>query len=255
MLTLLLSAALAAEPTDAVVVAASSGDRLTLDTGDRLVLRGVSAPAPADPYGVEARSATRNLVIDQVVFLSHRPAGRADDGALIASVRVDGVDLAAHLLEQGYAWLDLRAPDTLDLSMLTTAQSAARAASRGVWSSERFAGDLHIAEFVANAPGDDRENVNGEILRLCNISARPVDLSDFTLRNLSGRIWTLPPVTVPVGHSVTIHAGKGINQTDASEPLLVYLSSEKPVWNNTEEQVTITDRSGTVVDAVSVKRR
>lgn len=252
---LLLCNALAAEPTDAVAAAARSGDRITLETGERLVLRGVSSPSPGADYGVEARSATRSLVLNEALFLSHRPAGRTEDGAMVASVRVDGIDLAMHLLEQGYAWLDLRTPDPLDLSRLVAAQDAARASGRGVWSSERFARDLHIAEFVANAPGDDRDNINGETLRLCNISPRPVDLSDFTLRNLNGQIWTLPSVTVPIGHSVTIHAGQGVDQLDPSQPLLVYLGSERPVWNNTEEQVTVTSRAGAVIDAVSSSRR
>ena len=254
MLTLLLSVVSAAEPTTATVTRVIDGDALILDSGDRIQLRGVIAPLTTADYGIEAREVTRALVLDQEVYLSYRPTARDADGNLVAGVRTMGSDLAMSLLQQGYAHLYILPPDNLDLTMLLTAQNAARAASRGLWSTERFAGDLHITEFMATAEGDDRENVNGEYLRICNTAARSVDLHGYTLRDLSSNIWTLPSLVLPVGHTVLVHSGTGINQTNPAEQLVIYLNSDRPIWNNSEDQATLTDRGGHVVDAVKQHR-
>lgn len=254
LMLLLIAAALAAEMTSDTVVAVIDGDVMSLESGERVQLRGVRAPTAKEDYGIEARELTRSLVSGQEVVLAVRDDSRDEHGSLVASVRSLDGDLAVSLVERGYAWIDVASSDDLDLTMLRTAQRAARGARRGVWGTERFVGALHITDFVANADGDDRENINGELVRICNISEQDTNLQGYTLRDLSGNIWTLPSVVVPVGRSVEVRSGTGADQLSPRQPLRIYLGSARPIWNNTEDQATLTDRSGKVVDAVKQQR-
>lgn len=249
-----LSAALAAETATETVAAVLDGDVMNMTSGERVQLRGVRAPTAKEDYGIEARETARTLVNGQEVVLSVRGVPRDEHGSLVASVRSLEGDLAVSLVERGYAWIHVVPPDDLDLTMLRTAQAAARSARRGVWGTERFARALHITDFVANAAGDDRENINGEYLRVCNISDQDTNLRGYTLRDRNGNMWTLPAVVVPVGHTIVIHSGSGTDQLNPRQPLVIYLGSDRPIWNNTEDQATLTDRSGKVVDAVKQQR-
>jgi endonuclease YncB( thermonuclease family) len=238
-------------PETAEVVNVYDGDTFTLSTDDRVRLRWVNAPEmrPAEPYAVESREAVSALVLGKQVKLVVGAVPRDAYGRVLAGVVVDGKDLSTELLERGLAHLFVIPPDDTDLSGMVAAQERARGAKRGIWSTPTFQGVLHITSFHANADGDDRENLNGEYLRVCNVSAAPVDLAGFKLTDISGSSWELPSMVVPPGNTVKIMSGRGHNQPDASRQLEVYLQSATPVWNNTRDRATLYDRFGKVVDA------
>ena len=261
MFTIILATLLSAQPAQAAdpepapakgrVVQIYDGDTLTLESGDRIRLRWVNTPElrPKEDYGVEAREAAKALVLGKEVDLIFGQIKRDGYGRLIAGVELDGVDLSTHLLELGLAHLFIIPPDSADHTQRKAAQTKARAASRGIWSTERYEGVLHITSFHANADGDDRVNVNGEYLRVCNVSDRPVDLDGFRISEQSGGSWTLPPLLVPPGHTFKIHSGKGRNQGDSSDQLAVFLGSDTPIWNNTRDRATLYDRHGRMIDS------
>ena len=92
-----LGAALAAPaPERAYVVDVYDGDTLTLNTGDKVRLRGVNTPElrPAEDYGVEAREAAKDLVLQREVILTYGSIQRDGYDRLLASVTtVDGPQL------------------------------------------------------------------------------------------------------------------------------------------------------------------
>ena len=233
------------------IVSVYDGDTMTLESGDRIRLRWVNTPElrPQEDYGIEAREAAKALVIGKTAKLIFGPVKRDGYGRLIAGVEIDGQDLSTLLLEQGLGHLFLIPPDDADHTKRREAQTRARAAGRGIWSTERYKGLLHITSFHANAPGDDRSNVNGEYLRICNVSDRPVDLDGFRITEQSGQSWILSPLLVPPGHTFKLHSGKGVNQSDSSSQLSVYLGSDTPIWNNTRDRATLYDRHGRVIDS------
>lgn len=237
-------------PTEATVVSVYDGDTLTLDTRDKVRLRWVNTPElkPPEEYGSEARDLTAALVVQKRVSLL-TSGGRDGYGRLLSGVMVEGKNLSVALLEAGLGHLFIIPPDDTDLSAFRSAQSRARAARRGIWSTIRYAGVLHITSFHANADGDDRENVNGEYLRICNISDQPLDLAGFRIADVSGRNWEIPAAILPVGHTVKLHSGVGPQQTDAGSQIELYLGSRDPIWNNGADRATIYDRYGRVVDA------
>jgi len=238
-------------PTTGRIVSAYDGDTMTLESGEKIRLRWVNTPElrPKEDYGIEAREAAKALVIGKTATLVLGPVERDGYGRLIAGVEVDGVDLSTLLLEQGLGHLFLIPPDDTDHTARRQAQTRARTAGRGIWSTDRYKGLLHITSFHANAPGDDRSNVNGEYLRICNVSDRPVDLDGFRVTEQSGRSWMLPPILIPPGHTFKLHSGTGEHQTDSSKQLAVYLGSDTPIWNNTRDRVTLYDRHGRVIDS------
>ena len=247
----LATMALASDPDTARVVSVYDGDTLTLNTGDKVRLRWVNTPElrPMEPYGIEAREAAIDLVLGKEVELIYGPTKRDGYGRLLAGIRVDGVDLSESLIEQGLGHLFIIPPDDIDLTVLTTAQNHARASTRGIWTTDRYSGELHITSFHANAPGDDRMNVNGEYLRICNVSSQPIDITGYSIKNLSGRKMELPAMIIPVGHTFELHSGIGVNQLDPAQQLEVYLGSTQPIWNNTRDRATLFDRYDQAVDS------
>jgi endonuclease YncB( thermonuclease family) len=237
-------------PASAIVTAVYDGDTVTLDTGDKVRLRWVNTPElrPAEDYGIEARTAARLLLEGKRVSLIYGATTRDGYGRLIAGIRTAESDLSIHLLEQGLGHVFIIPPDDTDPAPLLEAQERARQARRGIWSTERYAGDLHITSFHANAPGDDRENVNGEYLRVCNVSSADVDLNGYRISDITGTSWTFPSLVVPAGHTVQVHSGMGEHQTDPGAQLAVFLGSEAPVWNNNRDRATIYNRHGQIVD-------
>lgn len=245
------SAADSPAPAKAAVVSVYDGDTLTLETGDKVRLKWVNTPElkPAEAYGTDAREATKELCLGKEAQLAYGEVQRDGYGRLIAAVTCDGSDLSTHLLELGMGHVFIIPPDDHDPEPLLQAQAAARSANRGIWSTERYQGELHITSFHANAAGDDRENVNGEYLRVANVSQEPIELAGYRLTDLSGRSWTLPSLILPAGHTVKIHSGQGDNQGSPDEQLAIFLGSDQPVWNNKRDRATLYDRHGRVVDS------
>ncbi len=253
LLLLALGTALAGPPSTASVVSVYDGDTFTLDTGDKVRLQWVNTPElrPAEPYGIEARDAAEAFLGDTPISLTYGAVQRDSYGRLLAAPRVGETWLAEHLLEQGLAHLFLIPPveANVDVEALLAAQEKARKANRGIWSTDRYQGALHITSFHANASGDDRENINGEYLRICNVTSRPVNLDGFKIADASGNSWTLPSLIVPPGHTFKLHSGVGDHQTDPKSQLAVYLGNLSPIWNNKYDRAVLYDRYGRVLDA------
>lgn len=258
MLGLLLIAAssLATEhgpiPEHATVVSVYDGDTFTLDTGDKIRLRWVNTPElkPAEDFGVDAREAAKAFVLNKkVTLIVDGDDARDGYGRILAGLRTDQGDLSTHLAERGLAHVFVIPPDATDLTALHEAQARAKAANLGIWTTDRYAGDLHITSFHANGRGDDSKFVNGEYLRVCNVGAAPVNLSAFTMTDDDGNRFELPDVQLPVGHTVKIFSGKGAHQGDPERQIEVYLQSDRPIWDNDGDEVTLYDAAGNVVDS------
>ena len=245
------SAPVKSGPATATVTSVYDGDTFTLDTGDRVRLRWVNTPEmkPNEDYGSEARDFAASLLQGKQVELLYGKTLRDGYGRLIAGVTVDGKNLSIELLKQGLAHMFVIPPDATDLAPFIAAQEAARAARRGVWSTSRYQGSLHITSFHANADGDDRENVNGEYLRVCNVSADAIDLSGYYITDISGNKFQFPQLVVPAGFTFKLHSGKGANAVDTQAQIAVHLQSADPIWNNKLDRASIYDRYGRVVDS------
>jgi micrococcal nuclease len=239
-------------PTESTVASVHDGDTVTLATGDKIRLRWVNTPEihPLEQYGPEARAATEAFVLHRSVrLLVDHDKERDGYGRILAGIQTDEGNLSLHLLELGLGHLFLIPPDDTDLAPFFAAEAKAKAVKRGIWSSERYQGALHITSFHANGPGDDRADVNGEYLRVCNITLEPLDTNGFRIGQASGKSFPIPAVVVPPGATFELHSGVGENQTSPSLQIALFLGQADPIWNNDGDRATIYDRFGKVVDA------
>jgi endonuclease YncB( thermonuclease family) len=238
-------------PSEAIVVAVYDGDTFTLNSGEKVRLRGVNTPElrPAEAYGIEARDSVAQILLNQKVKLSYGTITKDGYGRLIASVKVKETDIGLHLLENGLGHVFIIPPDAMDTTLMQTAQSHARGKGKGIWSTERYKSSLHITSFHANAPGDDSDFINGEYLRVCNVSKDPVDLAGYVIQDISGQKYPFPAMIIPSGHTVKVHSGRGWHKKDPLKQLEIYLGSNRPIWNNTRDRASIYDRYGQLVDS------
>ena len=233
------------------IIAVYDGDTFTLDTGDKIRLRGANTPElkPKEAFGIEARDAVADLLINQEVELKYGSVQRDGYGRLIAAVEVNGTDTATFLLENGLAHAFFIPPEELDTEALLAAQEKAQKAKKGLWSIQRYQSNLHMTSFHANAKGDDRENVNGEYIRVTNIAQEPINLDTYYITDIKGRKYPFADLLIPAGHTVKIISGQGTNQIDPSRQLELYLGSRTPIWNNEHDRATIYSNDGTVQDS------
>lgn len=240
-------AATPAVPKTATVTNVYDGDTFTLTTGDRIRLKWVNTPErkPPEPFAMEARDLTEAFVSGkEITLITEGPNPRDGYGRILAGVRTDEGDLSEALLRAGYAHLFVIPPDSSDLSRLIAAQEEAKAAHRGIWTDEMFQGTFHITSFHANAPGDDNVNVNGEYMRICNLTGAPADIDGWRLIDIEGNTHRLPAVVVPPGQTVKVESGKGPTGVQADGQIEIHLNSDTPLWNNELERIELYDPQG-----------
>ena len=249
-LLLLITFLWAAPPKTGIVVAVYDGDTFTLDTGDKIRLRGVNTPElrPKEAFGIEARDAAADFLLQQKVKLHYGKVKKDGYDRVIASVETSKGDVGVHLLTLGLGHIFLIPPESVDLPTMLAAQQSAQEKKKGLWSNPRYSTRLHITSFHANGKGKDSAFVNGEYLRVCNISSNEVSTKGFRIRNLSGKEFELPDINIPIGHTVKIFSGYGRHQKNPKKQLEIYLGSRTPVWNNTHDYVRIMNERGQIED-------
>ncbi|WP_273837503.1 lamin tail domain-containing protein [Halococcus sp. PRR34] len=104
-------------------------------------------------------------------------------------------------------------------------------------------GALSLAEIHANAAGDEYENLNDEYLVFTNPGNDTLDLTGSVVHDEAGHEYAFPEgVTLSPGEAVTLHTGSG-SDDDAG----LYWGASAPVWNNTGDEVIVTDPSGSAI--------
>lgn len=95
-----------------------------------------------------------------------------------------------------------------------------------------------------NAPGDDRENLNGEWVRLKNHGDGTVLMAGWTMHDqTSDEPYRFPAFLLLPGSSVTVYTGSG-EMNDTS----LYMGRTEPLWSNSGDEAIVRDGSGTIVD-------
>jgi competence protein ComEC len=103
---------------------------------------------------------------------------------------------------------------------------------------------IYISATQFDAPGDDRQNLNNEWVRLTNRGEGLVLLSGWTLSDRTGsHQYIFPAYILMPGSSVTVYSGMGaMNDTS------LFMGLEAPLWGNTNDQATLKDGNGHIID-------
>jgi competence protein ComEC len=106
------------------------------------------------------------------------------------------------------------------------------------------ASSIYISATQFDAPGDDRQNLNGEWVQLTNKGDEPVLISGWTLSDKSqNALYTFPAIFLVPGESVTVFSGTGTINTTA-----VFMGKTEPVWGNSGDRAILKDGRGTLID-------
>jgi hypothetical protein len=113
---------------------------------------------------------------------------------------------------------------------------------------QRLTGPLRITSLEADPPGDDRQNPNGEYVRIVNVIDEVMDPRGFTLTDRHGHRYIFPALSLKPGHSVLLFSGRGRDRTDSKEQIVLYWQSDGPIWNNEGDTATLRAPDGSLVD-------
>ena len=209
-------------------------------------IEGINAPELYTLGDVESCAGDRaRSHFDQLTAQADRlgfQAGEEDRfGRTLGVVDADGVALTYSMVEAGWALALWSAED----DALIEAMRDAASAERGIWGDECGApasDDLEITEAEVNAPGDDRENLNGEWVTVTNTGSETVDLTGWTIRDeTTSNRFLIDDQVLPAGASVRFISGSGSNGGGD-----YYLGEEFPVWSNRGETILLADPAGLI---------
>jgi competence protein ComEC len=106
------------------------------------------------------------------------------------------------------------------------------------------ASSVYISAVRFYAPGDDRQDLNGEWVRLGNRGDGPVLIAGWTLSGRTGlHPYVFPAVVLLPGSSVTVFTGSGTMNDTA-----LYQGATVPVWGNNGDTVILRDGAGDLID-------
>jgi hypothetical protein len=102
-------------------------------------------------------------------------------------------------------------------------------------------------EVVADAPGNDNQNLNGEFVGITNTSGSTLDLSRWTICDAAAHCYTFAgEALLPPGQTLRVYTGAG--QRDS---VSYYMNRRQAVWNNDRDVATLTNPSGNIVASYS----
>ena len=103
---------------------------------------------------------------------------------------------------------------------------------------------VYISSVQFDAPGDDRNNLNGEWVKITNSDSISVVMTGWELSEARDKYaYIFPEFTLSPGATVTIFTGSGTNTTTE-----LYINRDMPIWSNDGDIATLRDASGNVID-------
>ena len=229
------------------------GDTIVLADGRRIRYIGINTPERGEPLWEKARDYNAHKVGGKLVTLEFGQVTEDTYGRTLAYVSVEGEMVNAALLQSGLAHLFVIEPITY-YHYFQRMQEEARTQSLGIWGRDGFRGPLKITRLNANAEGDDRYNLNGEYVRLCNISPATLDLKGFSLSDQQGHHYTFPTGLLRPGYTALLFTGAGQDAVKGVDQLRFFWGSRYPIWNNKVDRASLKDPKGELIDTLSTVR-
>ncbi|WP_148416322.1 lamin tail domain-containing protein [Haloferax sp. KTX1] len=203
--------------------------------------------------GENASAYAKSRLADRTVELRYdeKAGERGYYGRLLAYVVVDGAEFNYDLIVEGHARLYESSFE--ERERYERAERDARERGVGLWScategaaaggADATTDDGLSVSVVADAPGNDNDNLNEEYVTLRNDGDATIDLSGWTVSDAAGATYTFAEGSeLNPGASLTLHTGSG---TDTDED--VYWGRGGAVWNNGGDTVTVRNAAGTEV--------
>ena len=98
-----------------------------------------------------------------------------------------------------------------------------------------------------DAPGDDRQNLNGEWVQISNTGNDTVFIAGWVLSDKGRNTgYIFPAIYLVPGESITIYSGSGMMNNTA-----LFMGKTEPVWGNNGDTAVLKDGRGTVIDTAA----
>ena len=232
----------------ATVASVIDGDTIRLSDGKIVRYLGVNTPERGQPFYEEARRFNEQLVGGKLIRLETRERERDKYGRELAYVFVDEVLVNAQIVAEGWGYVFILDPLPQTDEWLHL-QKNAQDRRKGMWR-DGVQGPLKITTVRANAPGEDQRNPNGEYVRLCNVSDKPVVLQGFTVQDAARHRFVFPEGTLQPGFTTLLVSGAGKNMKRRGQ--LVFYWGAGPIWNNNGDTASVFDPAGKRVDVFRI---
>ncbi|OGP83324.1 MAG: hypothetical protein A2Z08_06730 [Deltaproteobacteria bacterium RBG_16_54_11] len=230
------------------------GDTIVLVDGRHVRYLGINTPEHDEPFWKEARDYNAQKVGGKMVSLEFGDVLEDKYGRILAYVFVGKEMVNAELLQAGLAHLFVLEPIQY-YDSFRRSQEEARAKGLGIWGKNGSPGPLKITSLHADAQGDDRQNLNGEYVRICNIYPRDVDLNGFSLFDGEGHRYIFPKAFLRAGYTALLFTGAGRNMVEGVDQLFFYWGSAYPLWNNKEDKASLRDPQGELIDTFVYRKK
>jgi micrococcal nuclease len=229
------------------------GDTIVLADGRYVRYVGINTPERGEPFWEEARDYNAQKVGGKLVTLEFGQLKEDTYGRTLAYVCTGGEMVNAELLKAGLAHLFVLEPITY-YHHFRRIQEEARTKGLGIWGKGGFRGPLKITRLNANAEGDDRYNLNGEYVRICNVSPATLDLSGFSLSDQEEHHYTFTKGLLKPGYTALLFSGAGKDVVEGVDQLRFFWGSRYPIWNNKGDQVSLWDPQGELIDVFEYRQ-
>jgi len=216
---------------------------------------GINTPESGECFSDEAADALASLVADtDLVLIADRSDIDQYDRALRYVETVEGIDVGAALVANGYAISRRYEPDVARDALYSDLQAGAQRDQVGLWAPDACGnpvveGAVIEVEVNADAPGDDSENLNGEWVRFTSVADKPIDLEDWVVADESAsHRYSFDGFVLEPGRSVVLYTGCGDEgPADDGAEELFWCDGKGAVWNNAGDTVFLRDPNGNLV--------
>jgi micrococcal nuclease len=236
----------------AIVTRIVDGDTVEIEllSGEPEIVRliGINTPESGECFSEAASVALATLLSDQVVTMTMDTTDRDQYGRLLRYLWLDrGVFVNEIMVRGGYAQARDFPPDSFYAAQIAAAQDSARAESIGIWAGDACGpptdDDLRVIEVLADAPGSDNDNLEGEWVDVVNAGPSYVPMVGWVLKDESAQHRYSFPENFVLAPQATVRVRTGCGLDD-NETL--YWCNGSAVWNNTGDTAFLLDPNGNI---------
>lgn len=220
------------------------GDTIILSDGRKVRYIGINTPERDQLFYSEATDFNRRLVGGKEIRLELDSVQKDEFGRTLAYVFVGDIFVNLEMIRAGWALFYDDADNNRYDELLSKTLQAAKKNHLGMWQDSLY--QVAIIEVLADPPGEDTKNLNGEWVLLRNVGKETVSLQGFLLKDQSNHRYEFPNITLQRNGELTIYTGKGTNTAET-----LYWGSDEPIWNNNGDTAFLYDQSLHLVSSKS----
>lgn len=226
---------------EATVARVIDGDTIELANHDVVRLVGMDTPEHDQPYFNEATDALKSAVEGKVIRMEIDRTNKDRYGRYLRYVYVDGKFVNMEMVQNGFAFAYVVAPDNRYEQQFLEAENTARTQGLGIWAKSEYADCVSLKTLHYNAAGDDTANLDDEYFVITNSCGTDLQADGWSVRNEYNSFW-IPNFTFPDGSDARIVSGNGSSGAPG-----IYMSSDRPIWNNNGDSLYLRDGSSRVI--------